>query len=272
MINCPHCKKEIPEQLLFCPFCMERLNSPKTVTPQADKRKRFPIILPVLLLCTVILAIGVYFLTQNKNVPPVITDSTKTDDTVTDLPAAEDTIKEPEVTVTEPEGTVTEPEVTVTEEQNTPVAKPQTEAVTPNEMAGRWNRANSDLYLWNYTLNGYTANESPDSSSISQHFNSCGADIEFTFDNELKSFEATVTNIENRQIIYDVCRLVLASVATKEYIDSEFYTMISEGNPNNISGIYAGYEFTLEITENNLSDEWGLSYTRYECTFKGNIL
>lgn len=68
--KCSHCGKELPEELQFCPYCMERTTEPVKATVPADKKKlnrKSIIIIIVAIALVLLLAVGIVLLSGDKN-------------------------------------------------------------------------------------------------------------------------------------------------------------------------------------------------------------
>lgn len=68
--KCPHCGKDLPEELQFCPYCMERITEPVAVTvPDGKKKlnKKSIIIIIVAIVLVLLLAGGIAFFSHYKN-------------------------------------------------------------------------------------------------------------------------------------------------------------------------------------------------------------
>lgn len=61
MIRCPHCKKEIPQELQFCPFCMQRLDRPEIIEPTKAKKRKNKSIFIVAVVVIIILLVSLFF-------------------------------------------------------------------------------------------------------------------------------------------------------------------------------------------------------------------
>ena len=75
MIKCPHCGKDLPSESAFCPFCMEQLQAPVTVSvPSKGGRKRSESIIMIAVTVVLVVAVAVLsvsrFVGNKENVAP----------------------------------------------------------------------------------------------------------------------------------------------------------------------------------------------------------
>ncbi len=152
-------------------------------------------------------------------------------------------------------------------------AKPTENTVSLAQMVGRWNKANTDLNIYNFPLSGYTSQSHGDSHTISQGFNNSGVNMDFTFKKNLEDFTLKGENMTNLNSMYQLCRVALGAVAGSNYNDTGFYNFVSNDNWKKVNtnteskvGTFAGYKCTLTLTTHENTDQWGLSYTRYSFT------
>ena len=82
ILHCPHCGKELPPEMQFCPYCMERITEPAAVsadelrpTRQWKKPNKTTVLLTSIALCAVAavsLGVGLFRHTQAKNNLPAV--------------------------------------------------------------------------------------------------------------------------------------------------------------------------------------------------------
>ena len=85
MKQCPFCKKELPDELEFCPYCMQKLNQvqeifPESVKPKSSKSFFMKAIASILVLVFTAVAIWLFVDTYRKS----ISSDTSTSSTVSD--------------------------------------------------------------------------------------------------------------------------------------------------------------------------------------------
>ncbi len=326
---CPHCGKNLPEELRFCPYCMKRTKEATVIKlPEEKKRNKKLIVIPVAILLIAIILLLFVFLektnSENNNKTTNSSDTETYDDTTnnnadagitvtdgnnvniiidnngnTDTPPNENGFNNStesesiatknnyttnktvnnqnnlQTTLTNAfnnSGNITQPETQTSNFTPSPDTDTDTGVSIP-QMVGRWNAANSNLGIHNFHLSGYSSQDYGNSCSISQKFSNSGADMNFTFNQNLGSYTLNVNNIANLNIMYQICRISLAAVAGEAYSDSTFYDFISsslwetENTDTEIkTGIFAGYRCTVTLVTHTNIDQWGLTYTRYSCT------
>ncbi|MDO4155067.1 MAG: zinc ribbon domain-containing protein [Clostridia bacterium] len=82
ILHCPHCGKELPPEMQFCPYCMERITEPAAVsadelrpTKQWKKPNKTTVLLTSIALCAVAavsLGVGLFRHAQAKNNLPTV--------------------------------------------------------------------------------------------------------------------------------------------------------------------------------------------------------
>ena len=320
--TCPYCKKELPEELSFCPYCMERIKKAAVITPPQKKKNK--IIIPLIalfisiLIITLMCLMGIIFaINSNRqaNSPAQTTENTTGTINETGNIKKEETLTENEKTPVKVNGTVNEsnnqssdtiPYTKQNEKEtaNTPTSQATTKSnkinnrttapepakvtqapvtvattkesvntITVEQMAGRWNKANAGLNIYNFQLSGYTSQNHGDSCTISQSFNNSGVNMNFTFNKNLDSYTLKGDNVANLNSMYQICRVSLKAVAGNKYNDSSFYDFVSSDNWKETSsntqtktGNFAGYNCKLTLIAHENTDQWGLTYTRYSFT------
>lgn len=83
VVHCPHCGKELPPEMQFCPYCMERIDEPAAVsadelrpTRQWKNPNKTTVLLTSIALCAVLaasLCVGLFRLAQAKSNLPAVT-------------------------------------------------------------------------------------------------------------------------------------------------------------------------------------------------------
>lgn len=327
-IKCPHCNKDLPEEIDFCPYCMERLSPTKSISlpTQKAKTKKSVLVATILLILIIGSAItGVLFKNKaDKSTEPPKTNNTYTNKTttaknnlsVTDTQSPkENTTNEPgfseEATTdaTASENSTTAITTSAKKSENSAIAintsttqnKKTTTAITTSatqssnstttittsatqsnssvnhknieaEIVNRWNTANNNLYIYNFTLNNYTFKQEKGQICISQRFNNNGAKIDFKVKDNLEDYTLKIDNITNLNIMYQLCRISLATIAQNQYSDTEFYDFVSDDSWETLSenkitknGVFFGYNCNLVLTEVTQPGAGGLDYTYYTC-------
>lgn len=313
-VKCPHCNKDLPEEIDFCPYCMERLTPTKSISlpTQKAKTKKNILVATVLLMLTICGAvIGISLkneadksteLPKSNNTYTNKTTTAKSDLSVTDTqnPKA-NTTNEPSTSKETKTHTIasensdstittsaarTENSAILTTTSATQNQKPTTVITTSAtqsnssvndktieaEIVNRWNNANNNLYIYNFTLNDYTFKQEKGQICISQRFNNNGAKIDFKVKDTLEDYTLKIDNITNLNIMYQLCRISLATIAQNQYSDTKFYDFVSDDSWETLSenkttknGVFFGYKCTLVLTEVTQSGAGGLDYTYYTC-------
>ena len=313
-IKCPHCNKDLPEEIDFCPYCMERLSPTKSISlpTQKAKTKKSVLVATILLILIIGSAItGVLFKNKaDKNTELPKSNNTYTSKTTTakNNLSVTDTQSPKENTTNEP-GFSEEATTDATASENSAIAintsttqnkKPTTVITTSATQSGnstttittsatqsnnsvnhktieaeivnRWNTANNNLYIHNFTLNNYTFKQEKGQICISQRFNNNGAKIDFKVKDNLEDYTLKIDNITNLNIMYQLCRISLATIAQNQYSDTEFYDFVSDDSWETLSenkttknGIFFGYNCKLVLTEVTQPGAGGLDYTYYTC-------
>ncbi len=312
--KCPHCNKDLPTEIDFCPYCMERLKTPETIVlPTKNNRgnKKILISLVALVIISISLYLA-YFISQKpkdsaisktsnnrevtsskKNQNSDNTDTLKsfTDPTTSDVGIKTDTYKtsstnnnnvipsieknhnSDKTSSTQQSSSINENSIKFSSTEKT------TSRININatEIISRWNTANNNLYIYNYPLNNYTLNESDSFTTISQHFNNSGAKIDFRIAKNSEEYTLKIDNISNLNIMYQLARISLCTVAGTDYSDTEFYDFISDDSWKNISetefiksGIYSGYTCKVILTEITEQSGGGLEHSYYTCLLTMN--
>lgn len=105
ILHCPHCGKELPPEMQFCPYCMERITEPAAVsadelrpTGQWKKPNKTTVLLTSIALCAVAavsLGVGLFRHAQAKNNLPAVspesgayTETAPTDENDEPIPTA----------------------------------------------------------------------------------------------------------------------------------------------------------------------------------------
>lgn len=320
-VKCPHCNKDLPEEIDFCPYCMERLTPTKIISlpTQKAKTKKTILVATVLLMLTICGAvIGVSLkneadksteLPKSNNTYTNKTTTAKSDLLVTDTqnpkanttnePSSSKETKTHTIASENSDTTITTSATTITSSatrtENYAIAintsatqnKKTTTVITTSatqsnssvndktieaEIVSRWNNANNNLYIYNFTLNDYTFKQEKGQICISQRFNNNGAKIDFKVKDNLEDYTLKIDNITNLNIMYQLCRISLATIAQNQYSDTEFYDFVSDDSWETLSenetiknGVFFGYKCTLVLTEVTQSGTGGLDYTYYTC-------
>lgn len=287
--KCPSCGKDLPEELNFCPYCMEKLVAENTLTPLKRKKQEISKKTLIIIISAVLLlaacAAAVLMIKYFKSDKPIVGDEkqTGTDSVAVGTVAnTGNSTNRDETSNTKPSHDNNENSSGTSAEQpppDTTEAKPEKISVSPEKMTSNWNAANQKLSLWNYTLSNYTVSEETgESAVISQHFNNCGADVKFYYEKDLSLFILGIENAESFNTVCDLCALSLASF-TGDYSD-DFRIFLSEGNwrvkegswegigctTEYIEGDYSGYHCTVTLITAEDTDERGNTFTRYTCS------
>ncbi len=303
--RCPHCKKELPEELSFCPYCMERIKKAAVITrpPQKENKKRTALIalfIGIFIISLICLTGVIWGLNGNQktDTTDLTTENTTSTNAETDNKTNSEQLSNTNKNTNQPNGTVNQnsnqwdntlPHSNQHEYTDVPKEQDTTEpiethnqttlpittenTITVEQMAGRWNKTNADLNIYNFQLSGYTSQNHSDSYTISQRFNNSGVNMNFTFNKNLESFTLIGDNVANLNTMYQICRVALGTVADDEYNDGAFYDFLSADNwseTNSITqtktGNFAGYKCKLTLVTHENTDQWGMSYTRYSFT------
>ncbi len=326
--TCPHCKKDLPEELSFCPYCMERIKKPAVITAPTKSNNKilFPLVALFggVFIITLVCLIGIVFaingnrqantheqtpentadtitevdninkteaLTENRENPTIVNGTVNESNKQSNntLPHTKQNEKENADTSNthsttksdEINNRTTTPETTKRAQSSVTVAptKVSDNTVTAEQMAGRWNKATSDLSIYNFQLSGYTSQNHGDAYTISQRFNSSGVNMNFTFNKNLESFTVTGDNVANLNSMYQLCRVSLATVAGDKYSDAAFYDFVSSDNwkktktnTETKTGNFAGYKCNLTLVTHENTDQWGMTYTKYSFTLTATKL
>ena len=278
-VKCPYCSKDLPAEIDFCPYCMERLTPARELTLLSTHRnkKKAPTIALILIVFVICFAIvGVSLKnnidksnnSQNKDFANNTTEAPK----ITNTNISETPAKEPETSKTPVSSTETTVHTTQT---NSPVTESPNSATQTNieaDIVSRWNRANNDLYIYNFILNDYTVKQGKEQLCISQSFNNSGAYIDFNVKNDLQSYTLKIDKITNLNTMYQLCRVSFLTVAQEKYSDTEFSNFISDDNWKIDSakeeiktGVLDGYACKVILTQINEPGSGGLDYTYYTC-------
>lgn len=272
-INCPYCNKDLPEEIDFCPYCMERLKQPKSImlpTPNNIGNKKILISLVALVLISISLYLAYSISQRPKNSTLSKTntnqevmssgknqnaDNTESLMSFTNLATSNigvetDTYKTSPATsnnsvIPNIEKNNTEIKTSNTQQSSSTneniTTLPPTEKTTSRinvdatEIIRRWNTANNNLNLYNFPLDNYTLNESDSFITISQHFNNTGAKIDFKVNKSFEEYTLKIDNISNLNTMYQIARISLCTVAGNNYSDTEFYDFISDNSWKSIS-------------------------------------
>lgn len=272
-INCPHCNNDLPEEIDFCPYCMERLTPTQSISPppKKSKGKRFILaVIPLLILAICSAIVGVSLKNDSdksakaSETESIYTDNTtfqKADTTVSDTQNKEST------TISNIKESYIETSATKTESNNS-----ASQINAEIEIVNRWNNANNNLYIYNFMLNNYTFKQEKEQICISQRFNNSGAKIDFKVKDNFEEYTLRIDNITNLNIMYQLCRISLSTIALNQYSDTEFYDFISDNswetvyeNEETKSGVFSGYNCNVVLTEVNEPGAGGLDYTYYTC-------
>lgn len=286
-VKCPHCNKDLPAEIDFCPYCMERLTSIKNISPPTTQgtQKKKPIIAALVLLILAISFVitGVLLKsTSDKNQKAPQSNRTYTNQTTapknntqvsdTQNPKA-DTSYKPSFSEETTTDTIASKDSATKSNNSTTQSSSSAEHITiETEIVNRWNNANNDLYIYNFILNNYTFKQEKEQICISQRFSNSGAKIDFRVKDDFEEYTLKIDNITNLSVMYQLCRISLSTIALNQYSDTEFYDFISDNswetvyeNKETKSGIFFGYNCNVVLTELNEPGAGGLDYTYYTC-------
>ncbi len=278
-IKCPYCNKDLPTEIDFCPYCMERLTPAKELapTPTHSNKKKASITATILIIFVICFAVIGISLKSNigKNSNPQNKDFTNntTEAPKTTNPNTSDTpAKETEASKTQPSSAGTTLPTTQTNSPVTESLNSAAQTIIEADIVNRWNNANNDLYIYSFILNDYTLKQDKERLYISQSFNSSGAHIDFNVKNDLQSYTLKIDKITNLNVMYQLCRISFLAVAQEKYSDTEFCDFISDDNWKINSakeeiktGVFGGYACKVILTEINEPGAGGLDYTYYTC-------
>ena len=285
-VKCPYCNKDLPVEIDFCPYCMERLSPAKNISPpNTPKQKNKKFVTVAILLMIVVVSLGItVFLSKNKadkNEALPQTDKAHTNQAIT--PTSKTTASETQIRETD---TTNKPVASDTNATDTTEGKAVTKTdkstsqssdappkTVEADIINRWNSANNSLYIYNFVLDNYTFRQEKEQFCVSQRFNNSGAIINFNVKNDLEEYTLDIDNIENLSIMNQLCRISFATIAGNQYSDTEFYNFISDDsweqpseNQEVKSGVFGGYNCSVVLTEITEPGAGGLDYKCYTCS------
>lgn len=299
--RCPNCKRDLPEELSFCPYCMERIKKATVITqPSQNKNKKHILIIAVfigLFVTSLLCLIGILWASKGQGNTNTI-DRTTPGITASNTQTGNKTNTEQLNDITEnthPLNTTANQNSNLNEHTDAPYEQNTTKpfetqnqttqpnisdnAITIEQLVGRWNKANADLSIYNFQLSGYNSQNHGDSYTISQSFNNNGVNMNFKFNKNLETFTLNADNVLNLNSMYQLCRVTLGSVADYDYNDGAFYDFLSSDNwektDNNTetkTGNFAGYNCKLTLVTHENTDQWGMTYSRYSFTLAATKL
>lgn len=278
-IKCPYCNKDLPEEIDFCPYCMERLTPAKELAPtpiHSNKKKASITALISVVFVILFAVVGVSLKNnigesnnlQNKD---ITSNTTKAHETTTkntsDLPAKETDASKTQPNSAELTTPATQPNTQVTESHYS-----ATQTNIEADIVSRWNNANNDLYIYSFMLNDYALKQDKEHLCITQSFNSSGVHIDFNVNYDLQGYTLKIDKITNLNIMYQLCRISYLTVAQEKYSDTEFSNFISDDNWKINSakeeikvGVFGEYACKVILTQINEPGAGGLEHTYYTC-------
>jgi len=138
------------------------------------------------------------------------------------------------------------------------------------QLVEQWNRTSSELYVGD-SLDRYSVrSDTAISATISETYSNAGVSFELSWQKDKSAFTLTLRGMENTRVMEENTYVALKAFSQNK-TDTSFFTNFidgwsdGEGGADVKAGTFAGYRYRLVVSPIDSIDEWGNTYTRFDC-------